>query len=75
MAFVKTSTKATKCDEASLAIVHVDKPQPLFVAPIVSSYNERIRPVLDALENLTHLNIAQEGIQLPTIVVEKLNLT
>ncbi|GAU30368.1 hypothetical protein TSUD_57790 [Trifolium subterraneum] len=38
MAFVKSSTKATKCDEASLALVHVDKPQ---VAPIVSSYNER----------------------------------
>ncbi|GAU30367.1 hypothetical protein TSUD_57780 [Trifolium subterraneum] len=37
-AFHKSSTKATKCDEASLALVHVDKPQ---VAPIVSSYNER----------------------------------
>ncbi|MCI42466.1 dynamin-related protein 4C-like, partial [Trifolium medium] len=39
------------------------------VAPIVSSYNEKIRPVLDALENLRRLNIAKEGIQLPTIVV------
>ncbi|RDX96774.1 Dynamin-related protein 4C, partial [Mucuna pruriens] len=39
------------------------------VAPIVSSYNERIRPVLDAVENLRRLNITKEGIQLPTIVV------
>ncbi|KAL9321054.1 hypothetical protein ACSQ67_012893 [Phaseolus vulgaris] len=39
------------------------------VAPIVSSYNERIRPVLDALDNLRRLNIMKEGIQLPTIVV------
>ncbi|KAK7332105.1 hypothetical protein VNO80_28852 [Phaseolus coccineus] len=43
------------------------------VAPLVSSYNERIRPVLDALDNLRRLNITKEGIQLPTIVVvEKL---
>ncbi|KAK7412502.1 hypothetical protein VNO78_03966 [Psophocarpus tetragonolobus] len=39
------------------------------VAPIVSSYNDRIRPVLDAVENLRRLNITKEGIQLPTIVV------
>jgi len=39
------------------------------VAPIVSSYNDRIRPILDALENLRRLNITKEGIQLPTIVV------
>ncbi|GAU30369.1 hypothetical protein TSUD_57800 [Trifolium subterraneum] len=71
MAFVKTSTKATKCDESSLALVHVDEPHPLSVAPIISSYNEKIRPrsVLDVLENLRCLDIAQEGIQLPTIVV------
>jgi len=67
----KSSTKATiinKHDESSLALVHVDvdidQPQPLSVAPIVSSYNEKIRPVLDALENLRRLNIAKEGIQL-----------
>ncbi|QCD76915.1 dynamin GTPase [Vigna unguiculata] len=39
------------------------------VAPMVSSYKERIRPILDALENLRRLNITKEGIQLPTIVV------
>lgn len=35
----------------------------------MSSYNERIRPVLDAMENLRRLNITKEGIQFPSIVV------
>ncbi|XP_058735809.1 dynamin-related protein 4C-like [Vicia villosa] len=67
-----SSTKATKHhDESSLSLVNVDadQSQTLSVAPIVSSYNEKIRPVLDALENLRRLNISREGIQLPTIVV------
>ncbi|KAK4486459.1 hypothetical protein RD792_009139 [Penstemon davidsonii] len=38
-------------------------------APIVSSYNDRIRPLLDAIDRLRHLKVMQEGIQLPTIVV------
>ncbi|CAK9134036.1 unnamed protein product [Ilex paraguariensis] len=38
-------------------------------APIVLSYNDRIRPLLDAIDKLRHLNVMQEGIQLPTIVV------
>nr|GMD13184.1 dynamin-related protein 4C-like [Ipomoea batatas] len=38
-------------------------------APIVSSYNDRIRPLLDCVDKLRHLKIMQEGIQLPTIVV------
>ena len=37
--------------------------------PIVTSYNDRIRPLLDAIDKLRHLNVAKEGIQLPTIVV------
>ncbi|CAI0476175.1 unnamed protein product [Linum tenue] len=38
--------------------------------PIVSSFNDRIRPLLDAVDKLRHLNVAaKEGIQLPTIVV------
>ncbi|CAN1162538.1 Dynamin-related protein 4C [Linum perenne] len=38
--------------------------------PIVSSYNDKIRPLLDAIDKLRHLNVAaKEGIQLPTIVV------
>ncbi|XP_028783323.1 dynamin-related protein 4C-like [Neltuma alba] len=39
------------------------------VPPIVSFYNETIRPILDAVENLRRLNITKEGIQLPSIVV------
>ncbi|XP_019163532.1 PREDICTED: dynamin-related protein 4C-like [Ipomoea nil] len=38
-------------------------------APIVSSYNDKIRPLLDCIDKLRHLKIMQEGIQLPTIVV------
>ena len=46
-----------------------DQPEHLHNAPIVSSYNERIRPVLDAVENLSRLNMTKEGIQPPTIVI------
>ncbi|GKV21197.1 hypothetical protein SLEP1_g31194 [Rubroshorea leprosula] len=38
-------------------------------APIVSSYNDRIRPLLDVVDRLRHLQVMKEGIQLPTIVV------
>ncbi|KAK1401888.1 Dynamin-related protein 4C [Heracleum sosnowskyi] len=38
-------------------------------APIACSYNERIRPLLDAIDKLRNLKVMQEGIQLPTIVV------
>ncbi|CAE5962710.1 unnamed protein product [Arabidopsis arenosa] len=38
-------------------------------APIVSSYNDRIRPLLDTVDKLRNLNVMKEGIQLPTIVV------
>ncbi|CAK8578619.1 unnamed protein product [Lathyrus sativus] len=66
-----SSIKATKRNESSHALLHFDddQPQALSIAPIVSYYNEKIRPVLDALENLRRLNIGKEGIQLPTIVV------
>ncbi|GMP39714.1 hypothetical protein CsSME_00010435 [Camellia sinensis var. sinensis] len=37
--------------------------------PLTSSYNDRIRPLLDAVDKLRHLKVAEEGIQLPTIVV------
>ena len=37
--------------------------------PIVSSSNDRIRPLLDAVDRLRQLNVMKEGIQLPTIVV------
>ena len=54
----------------SLVISEVDEALPLSsYAPIVSSYNERIRPLLDAVDKLRNLKVMQEGIQLPTIVV------
>ncbi|XVF41584.1 hypothetical protein PTKIN_Ptkin01aG0291000 [Pterospermum kingtungense] len=37
--------------------------------PIVSSYNDRIRPLLDVVDRLRNLMVMKEGIQLPTIVV------
>lgn len=39
------------------------------VPPLIVSYNDRIRPLLDAVDKLRHLMIMREGIQLPTIVV------
>ncbi|KAJ3674419.1 hypothetical protein LUZ60_005035 [Juncus effusus] len=36
---------------------------------LTASYNDRIRPLLDAIDRLRQLKINQEGIQLPTIVV------
>ncbi|CAL9238061.1 unnamed protein product [Arabidopsis halleri] len=57
----------------SLAIVqanpHHHKDVVPIEAPIVSSYNDRIRPLLDTVDRLRNLNVMQEGIQLPTIVV------
>ncbi|KAF3338123.1 dynamin-related protein 4C-like protein [Carex littledalei] len=36
---------------------------------LVRSYNDNIRPLLDAVDRLRHLKVTDEGIQLPTIVV------
>ncbi|KAJ7953923.1 Dynamin-related protein 4c-like [Quillaja saponaria] len=55
--------------EDSVALVQAEQPEPINIAPLISSYNERIRPVLDAVERLRRLHITKEGIQLPTIVV------
>uniref|UniRef100_A0A2N9G255 Dynamin-type G domain-containing protein n=1 Tax=Fagus sylvatica TaxID=28930 RepID=A0A2N9G255_FAGSY len=38
-------------------------------APIIAFYNDRIRPLLDAVDSLRDLMITKEDIQLPTIVV------
>ncbi|KAL0748111.1 hypothetical protein Bca101_030113 [Brassica carinata] len=57
---------------SSLAIVEANPPANKIVpieAPIVSSYNDRIRPLLDTVDRLRNLNVMREGIQLPTIVV------
>ncbi|KAI6684397.1 hypothetical protein NL676_030310 [Syzygium grande] len=48
------------------------EPEPLLVAnaqPLAASYNDRIRPLLDAVDKLRKLMVMKEGIPLPTIVV------
>ncbi|XP_071736605.1 dynamin-related protein 4C-like [Rutidosis leptorrhynchoides] len=49
-------------------ITETDDNKPNFL-PFVSSYNDKIRPILDAVDKLRSLNVTQEGIPLPTIVV------
>nr|GEW12687.1 dynamin superfamily [Tanacetum cinerariifolium] len=44
-------------------------PSPAIVAPLVASYNDKLRPLLDAVDQLRRLRVTQEGISLPTIVV------
>ncbi|KAI0493744.1 hypothetical protein KFK09_023869 [Dendrobium nobile] len=36
---------------------------------LTSSYNDQIRPLLDAVDRLRHLKVMQEGIGLPTILL------
>ncbi|XP_050122883.1 dynamin-related protein 4C-like [Malus sylvestris] len=56
--------------EGPLAMVQVElEAVPLKCAPIVSSYNDKIRPLLDTVDKLRSLMVMDEGIQLPTIVV------
>ncbi|XP_010417985.1 PREDICTED: dynamin-related protein 4C-like [Camelina sativa] len=55
---------------SSLSIVNTNIHERLPIeAPLVSSYNDRIRPLLDTVDKLRNLNVMREGIQLPTIVV------
>ncbi|KAM3700645.1 hypothetical protein ACJW30_05G113100 [Castanea mollissima] len=63
----KSSTVVQREDANSLALVQAVQPDQ--DAPITSSYNDRIRPLLDTVDKLRHLMITREGIQLPTIVV------
>ncbi|KAL3652686.1 putative dynamin-related protein 4A [Castilleja foliolosa] len=63
--FKPISSSSNDIPEHSLALV----PTTHHNAPIISSYNDRIRPLLDAIDRLRNLKIMQEGIQLPTIVV------
>ena len=44
-------------------------PSALAPSALANSYNDQIRPLLDAIDRLRHLKVMQEGIQLPTIVV------
>ncbi|BFG37583.1 hypothetical protein CerSpe_238570 [Prunus speciosa] len=65
-----TPNAAVLNGEGSFALVEVEKDAvPINCAPIVSSYNDKIRPLLDAVDKLRNLMVMDEGIQLPTIVV------
>ncbi|KAK8921390.1 Dynamin-related protein 4C [Platanthera zijinensis] len=44
-------------------------PQPTTINALTTSFNEQIRPLLDAVDRLRQLKVMQEGIELPTIVV------
>ncbi|CAI9265565.1 unnamed protein product [Lactuca saligna] len=60
-------TKTTNGGEVILPPFTEDR-KPQF-PPIVSSYNDKIRPILDAVDKLRRLKVTQEGIPLPAIVV------
>ncbi|CAN8240979.1 unnamed protein product, partial [Cochlearia groenlandica] len=62
--------EAIEAELASLAIVNTSPHHKVPIkAPIVSSYDDHIRPLLDTVDKLRSLNLTCEGIQLPTIVV------
>ncbi|KAH7862586.1 hypothetical protein Vadar_006815 [Vaccinium darrowii] len=61
---------ATNNQQVFLVVEEPEAGLPVSVhPPLMFSFNERIRPLLDAVDKLRHLKVAQEGIQLPTIVV------
>ncbi|KAF8038490.1 hypothetical protein BT93_B1131 [Corymbia citriodora subsp. variegata] len=59
-------------DRASVLCEPEPKPKPLLVArmpPLAASYNDRMRPLLNAIDRLRNLMVIEEGIHLPAIVV------
>ncbi|GJN30950.1 hypothetical protein PR202_gb19298 [Eleusine coracana subsp. coracana] len=58
---------ADNVDDAKDKVPAVDSG--VTASAIAASYNDQIRPLLDAVDRLRHLKVTQEGIQLPTIVV------
>ncbi|KAK1421633.1 hypothetical protein QVD17_24119 [Tagetes erecta] len=81
MALVDTKTSASKrrththssseSDDYSSLVDDSDQATALDVKhpPLISTYNDRIRPLLNCIDKLRQLKVMQEGIQLPTIVV------
>ncbi|XP_030479980.1 dynamin-related protein 4C [Cannabis sativa] len=67
-----TKSSSTDIDHdqtTSDEVVQNHNQAPPLMAPIVSSYNDHIRPLLDAVDKLRTLAVMEEGVQLPTIVV------
>lgn len=62
----QTQTDSSSSTSSSIVVSSRDC---VIDAPIVSSYKEKIRPLLDAVDKLRNLMVMEEGIQLPTIVV------
>ncbi|XP_062094445.1 dynamin-related protein 4C-like [Humulus lupulus] len=60
---------ADHCESSVGVDQNYESPRTPLVAPIVASYNDQIRPLLDAVDKLRTLAVMEEGIQLPTIVV------
>ncbi|PPS14992.1 hypothetical protein GOBAR_AA05588 [Gossypium barbadense] len=60
-------------EDSQPATPHMEQPKVVGAAaaqaPIISSYNDKIRPLLDVIDRLRLLMVMKEGIQLPTIVV------
>ncbi|CAK7335660.1 unnamed protein product [Dovyalis caffra] len=71
LAHEEDSLPLISVEENSLALVSAEANHhtPIHSLPIISSFNDRIRPILDAVDQLRHLMVMKEGIQLPTIVV------
>ncbi|KAF2307383.1 hypothetical protein GH714_026775 [Hevea brasiliensis] len=70
MASYENGQELVEYGEDSLAVVNEEEDANMEThVPIVSSYNDHIRPLLDAVDKLRHLMVMKEGIQLPTIVV------
>ncbi|KAI3496992.1 hypothetical protein L1887_39372 [Cichorium endivia] len=65
---VQVNNGTTTTDGGEVVHPVIDYDNPLF-PPIVLSYNDKIRPILDAVDKLRRLNVTQEGIPLPAIVV------
>ncbi|KAI3708523.1 hypothetical protein L2E82_37725 [Cichorium intybus] len=65
---VEDNKGTTTTDAGEVILTPIDDHKPQF-PPIVSSYNVKIRPILDAVDKLRRLKVTQEGIPLPAIVV------
>ncbi|KAJ1297870.1 hypothetical protein BS78_01G411000 [Paspalum vaginatum] len=63
------ANQANAGDEGKGLLVLADDGSGVTASAIAASYDDQIRPLLDAVDRLRHLKATQEGIQLPTIVV------
>ncbi|RLN15506.1 hypothetical protein C2845_PM02G31090 [Panicum miliaceum] len=61
--------KQANADDDGKGAAAADAGSAVTASAIAASYDDQIRPLLDAVDRLRHLKVTQEGIQLPTIVV------